>query len=65
MTIERIMKEARDAREDRARSIENEARFLVARLREYEPECQCEGATREWNGHVSPSLARLETLLST
>jgi hypothetical protein len=40
------------------------ARFLVARLREYEPVCQCEDAVREWNGHVSPALARMEALLN-
>lgn len=40
------------------------AQFLVDRLREYEPVCQCGGATREWNGHVSPALARLEALLA-
>lgn len=65
MSIERLMKEARDAREDRFLSIEREARFLVERLREYESTCQCEEATREWNGHVLPPLARLEAFLSS
>lgn len=64
-SIEKIMKEARDAREQRASGIEREAQFLVDRLREYEPECQCDNATREWLGHVAPSLARLEALLQS
>jgi len=56
--------EARNTAENRSKDIEKEARFLVERLREYEPLCQCDEASREWNGHVSPSLARLETLLA-
>lgn len=49
---------------DRLGDLSNEARFLVARLREHESNSQCDEDMREWNGHVEPSLARLEALLS-
>ncbi len=41
-----------------------EAAFLVQRLRDYEANHDAsDTAFREWDGHVAPSLARLESLL--
>ena len=41
-----------------------EAAFLCARLREFESVCDNPECNREYGGHVSPSLARLEMLLA-
>jgi hypothetical protein len=43
----------------------DEARFLCARLREWEGVCDGDECCREYSGHVSPSLARLEMLLAS
>ncbi len=49
---------------ERLRSIEAEARFLVDRLRAYEANStQDDDSVREWCGHVTPPLARLQGLL--
>ena len=51
---------------ERLKNIEADARFLVERLRAYEADgCQCDKSVREWCGHVTPALARMEMALST
>lgn len=51
------VQEARDA-------VIHEADFLLDRLKQYEADgCQCSRSVREWCGHVSPPMARLEAAL--
>lgn len=43
--------------------IVREAEFLIERLRSFEGDNMDEASFRDWNGHVSPSISRLEALL--
>lgn len=53
----------RDA--ERVCDLEQHARFLVERLREFEGDmCECNPPAREWMGHVWPALERMEALLN-
>lgn len=49
------------AERERANLIENEARFLLARLEEIEIPDDLE---RDWEGHIAPSISRLNRILS-
>lgn len=44
-------------------NIQIEAQFLIERLRQFESENLDQSSFRDWNGHVSPSIARLEQIL--
>lgn len=44
-------------------AIEKEARFLIDRLRALEEHHMSDEFFRDWNGHVCPSIRRLELLL--
>lgn len=42
--------------------IRKDAKFLCDRLVAYEADgCQCDQSVREWCGHVTPALARMQS----
>jgi hypothetical protein len=51
-----------DAALAEAERLREEARFLLARIAEWEPEGLSNDNARDWYGHVQPSLERMKTL---
>lgn len=50
-------------RDERAKQVVEEARFLLARLDELNLDDDTDDLIRDWNGHVEPSIARLRALI--
>ena len=55
--------EVSNKRDDRYRQIVDEASFLLGRLDGLSLDDDTDDLIRDWNGHVAPSIARLQALL--